>query len=179
MCLQCHLSARNTELTQCLHLLFVDAEVLTMILACSSRPTSEDSDGCEPCPKGTYSNRFSDQWPLGCTFCPSTSYQDQEGASVVEQICLSSGSFPDRWARRHACHVQQIPSQFRRPFPWKTAAARRVTSHPFMMRAKHMASRVMLALRAIPKTSRSFAEASKFAGLQYSRLMGVCQLLNH
>ena len=139
----------------------------------------EDSDGCEPCPKGTYSNRFSDQWPLGCTFCPSTSYQDQEGASVVEQICLSSGSFPDRWARRHACHVQQIPSQFRRPFPWKTAAARRVTSHPFMMRAKHMASRVMLALRAIPKTSRSFAETSKFAGLQYSRLMGVCQLLNH
>ncbi|CAE7463324.1 unnamed protein product [Symbiodinium natans] len=40
---------------------------------------SEDDDACLPCPKGTYSTQFSDQWPLGCTFCASTMYQDQVG----------------------------------------------------------------------------------------------------
>eukprot|EP00439_Symbiodinium_sp_Y106_P012060 s2756_g1.t2 len=55
---------------------------------------SEDSDGCEPCPKGTYSNRFSDQWPLGCTFCPSTSYQDQVGQTACLPCPANTFSVP-------------------------------------------------------------------------------------
>ena len=40
---------------------------------------TKDDDTCEVCPKGTYSTSFSDEWPLGCTFCASTSYQDEAG----------------------------------------------------------------------------------------------------
>ncbi|CAE7571025.1 unnamed protein product, partial [Symbiodinium pilosum] len=56
--------------------------------------TSEDSDQCEPCPKGTYSTQFSDQWPLGCTFCPSTSYQDQVGQTTCLACPANTFSVP-------------------------------------------------------------------------------------
>ena len=58
-----------------------------------SSPPCKDSDQCEPCPKGTYSTQFSDQWPLGCTFCPSTSYQDQADNlhRKTNPVLMSSG----------------------------------------------------------------------------------------
>ena len=43
----------------------------------------QDSEICEMCPKGTYSTIFTDEWPLGCTFCPSTSYQDEVGRKAT------------------------------------------------------------------------------------------------
>ncbi|CAJ1408226.1 unnamed protein product [Effrenium voratum] len=55
---------------------------------------NEDSDACEACPKGTYSTRFTTEWPLGCTFCASDSYQDQVGMTACTACPANTESVP-------------------------------------------------------------------------------------
>jgi len=55
---------------------------------------SEDDDTCDQCPKGTYSTSFTDEWPLGCTFCASTSYQDEIGQTVCKVCPDNTESVP-------------------------------------------------------------------------------------
>jgi hypothetical protein len=71
----------------------------TTLMQCSEgqQRTSEDEDVCEDCVAGQYSSSSSDQWPLLCSCCDSSSYQDSTGMTECEDCPANteSGLPPD------------------------------------------------------------------------------------